>query len=127
MSTLQTLREPKAERLRSNLAQRVPVEIGFPQFPKHTSVTLLHLIPTRNKGGLYDSSMNYETISEEGLTWHPDGMLVVLMSGIPVVAEAEIEEKRSGVPLLYQKDVYTLGEIEVQALTGILTIRMVSE
>jgi hypothetical protein len=31
MSTLQTLREPKAERLRSNLAQRNPVEIDEPE------------------------------------------------------------------------------------------------
>jgi hypothetical protein len=108
------------------------VDISFPQLPKLQFPKLssykppLHLIPSKNLNGIYDPSMDYLTISENNLNWSADGMLVVLMSGIPLIAEGKIEKKESGVPLLNSKQVYTIAEHEVQALTGILTIRMVS-
>ena len=106
------------------------IDIRFPQFPKRPSAkSPPALIPifAKNAKGSDNSRMDYLTISEKNLIWPADGMLVVLMSGIPLIAEGKIEKKESGVPLLNTKRVYSLAEHpKVQTLTGILTIRMVS-
>jgi hypothetical protein len=105
------------------------IDICFPQFPKRSwePFTLLSIDSfTLLSIGEDPFKMDYLTISEKNLIWAADGMLVVLMSGIPLMSEGKIEKKESGVPLLNRKHVYSLTEHEIQALTGILTIKMVS-
>jgi len=101
------------------------IDIRFPQFPKLSHLSKLPQVSaiavTTN-----EKTNDYLSISEENLTWSAEGILVVFMSGIPVTVDAKIVKEQSGVPLLMQKQVYTLSEYEAQTLTGILTIRMVT-
>ena len=101
------------------------IDIRFPQFPKFSSIQFFTLISI-GQDHSKDSAMDYLTISEENLNWSVDGMLVVLMNGIPLMSDGEIVKKESGVPILNRKQVYSLTEHEIQALIGILTIKMIS-